>query len=79
MLIMKLQAIISNYIPNVGAKMVTNVNTYSSTDQDTQSVLILNFQTAISNISVVFNLVSLPAITNINFSKYPRYIYLPII
>ena len=60
----------NDYIPNAGAREVTNVETRSSTHQDTQPVSTLS-QTAIGNTPVVLNLASPPAITDLDFSKYP--------
>ena len=55
---------------------MTNVKTCSSTHQDTQPFSTLS-QTAIGNTPVVLNLASPPAITDLDFSKYPGYIYSP--
>ena len=68
---------VNDYIPNAGTREVTNVDTRSSTHQDTQPVSILDSQTAIGNTLVVLNLASPPAITDLDFSKYPGYIYSP--
>ncbi len=50
------------------------MKTCSNTHQDTQSFSTLS-QTAIGNTPVILNLASPPAITDLDFSKYPEYIY----
>lgn len=61
-----------DYIPNKGAKKVNNIKTCFGTYQNTQFVSTLDSQTAISNILVVFNSTLPPAITNLDFLKYPQ-------
>ncbi len=51
------------------------METYSSTYQDVQPVSNLDSQTSIGNTPIILNLASTSAITNLDFSKYPGYIY----
>ncbi len=67
----------NEFIPSAAAREVANMETCSSTYQDAQPVSNLHSQISIGNTPIILNLTSPPAITNLDFSKYQRYIYLP--
>ncbi len=67
----------NNFILSAAAREVANIETCSSTYQDAQLVSNLHSQTSIGNTPIILNLASSPAITNLDFSKYPGYIYSP--
>ncbi len=67
----------NDFIPSAVVKEVANMETGSSTYQDAQLASNLHSQTSIGNTPIILNLASPPAITKLDFSKYPGYIYSP--
>lgn len=58
---------VNNKTLNLGLKMMTNIKTYSDTQQNTQLISNLDSQTTISYIPAVLNLASLTTIINPDF------------
>ncbi len=67
----------NDFIPFAAAREVINMKTCSSTYQDAKPVSNPHSRTSIGNTSIILNLASPPAITYLDFSKYPGYIYSP--
>ncbi len=67
----------NDFIPSAAVREVANMETCSGIYQDAQPVSNLHSQTSIGNTSIILNLASPLAITNLDFSKYPGYIYSP--